>query len=83
VYEHKQFECKAITIMCAESATNFSILAAIKFDNTYIVTGGDKHIKVWDAKTGQLIRTLKGHTGHFPPGWVTSLQFDDNKIISG
>ena len=36
--------------------------------------GGDKVVKLWDAGSGDLIRTYKGHTGTvtsaaFSPGW--------------
>ena len=40
------------------------ISAAYSPDGTRIVSGSeDKTLKVWDARTGQDLLTLKGHTG--------------------
>jgi WD40 repeat protein len=40
----------------------------------------DKSVRVWDAKTGEQLRELQGHTD-----WVTSVAFspDGNRIVSG
>jgi WD40 repeat protein len=36
--------------------------AAYSTNNRYVVTAGrDKLVKVWDAQTGELVKTLKGH----------------------
>ena len=37
-------------------------------------------LKLWDAATGQLLRTFEGHTG-----WVTSVAFspDGTRVLSG
>jgi WD40 repeat protein len=63
---------------------------AFSFDNLRIVSGGsyDNIIKIWNAsplkgnvvQTGQLIRTLDGHTD-----WVNSVAFspDNLRIVSG
>jgi WD40 repeat protein len=50
-------------------------------DNLKIVSGnGDHSIKIWDAQSGKLLRTLNGHTE-----WVNSVAFsyDNHKIVSG
>jgi WD40 repeat protein len=54
-------------------------------DTTLIATGGsdaraEHPIKIWDAKTGDLVATLKGHTG-----WVLCLAWtkDGKTLISG
>jgi WD40 repeat protein len=40
----------------------------------------DKSVRVWDAKTGEQLRELQGHTDN-----VTSVAFspDGNRIVSG
>ncbi|CAO3632054.1 unnamed protein product [Cunninghamella blakesleeana] len=44
-----------------------------------IMTGSyDKTIKIWNLETGQLIRTLEGHTR-----CVRALQFDEAKLVTG
>jgi WD40 repeat protein len=53
----------------------------IKVHNYNIVSGGDDNkIKIWDAKTGVLLNTLKGHTAE-----INSVAVSPNnlKIISG
>ncbi|MEQ1906207.1 MAG: WD40 repeat domain-containing protein, partial [Pirellulaceae bacterium] len=50
-------------------------------DGNRIVSGSlDNTLKLWDAATGQGLRTLRGHTG-----WVSSVAFslDGNRIVSG
>ncbi|CAO3683639.1 unnamed protein product [Rhizopus stolonifer] len=44
-----------------------------------VITGSlDKTVKVWSLETGQLLRTLIGHTRE-----VRALQFDDAKLVTG
>ncbi|KAF4511514.1 hypothetical protein G6O67_003302 [Ophiocordyceps sinensis] len=44
-----------------------------------LATGSyDMTIKIWDIETGEVMRTLRGHTGT-----VRTLQFDESKLISG
>jgi F-box/WD-40 domain protein MET30 len=51
----------------------------LQFDDQILVTGSyDATVKVWDIKTGEVIRTLTGHTGG-----IRCLQFDDSKLITG
>ena len=38
----------------------------------------DNTIKIWDINAGECLKTLEGHTG-----WVNSVFFKDNLIISG
>ena len=45
------------------------------------MTGGhDKTVRIWDARTGELLLTLSGHDG-----WVTTVAFskDGRRIVSG
>ena len=49
-------------------------------DGTTLASGsGDRHIKLWNSKTGELIKNLRGHTSQ-----INSLAFsrDDQFIIS-
>jgi WD40 repeat protein len=56
-------------------------------DTTLIATGGwdgrddnECSIKIWDAKTGKLVATLKGHTGAV---WCLAWTKDGKTLISG
>jgi F-box/WD-40 domain protein MET30 len=54
-------------------------IMCLQFDDSILTTGSyDTTIKIWDIKTGELIRTLEGHRAG-----VRALQFDDAKLISG
>lgn len=56
-------------------------VACVDFDGDYIISGSsDQTIKVFDAVTGECLRTLSGHTE-----LVRTLQWDtlSNRIISG
>ena len=58
---------------------------AISPDGTRIISGGvDSAVRVWDASTGKLLHTLKGH-GLKNDEFVTSLDFspDGTRILSG
>ncbi|KAG2742650.1 WD40 repeat-like protein [Suillus brevipes Sb2] len=53
-----------------ETGHNYVFTVVYSPDTTLIATGGDDgrddyecSIKIWDAKTGKLVATLKGHTG--------------------
>lgn len=51
----------------------------LQFNESILVTGSrDRYLKIWDIRTGSLIRTLKGHLGS-----VLCLQFDGRFLISG
>ena len=54
---------------------------AVSPDGSRIASGGEDHlIRLWDMKSGQLLRTLEGHTGT-----VVSIAFsaDGSRILSG
>ncbi len=54
---------------------------ALNADGTLLASGsGDRTIKLWDTQTGELIKSLRGHTSQ-----INSLAFssDDQFIISG
>ncbi|ORX49937.1 WD40 repeat-like protein [Hesseltinella vesiculosa] len=47
--------------------------------NNIVMTGSyDKSIRIWNLETGELLRTLTGHTR-----CVRALQFDDAKLVTG
>jgi len=47
---------------------------SVAFDSTYFLASGsrDKTIKLWDKKTGHLLRSLTGHSGVV---WAGNLHF--------
>ena len=49
-------------------------------DETLIATGGSSDIKIWDAKTGERVNALKGHTY---PVWCLAWTLDGRTLISG
>lgn len=54
-------------------------IMCLQFDDQILATGSyDNTIKIWNIETGELKRTLIGHTLG-----IRSLQFDDQKLISG
>lgn len=62
------------SIMC-----NGNGIYCLQYDWEKIVTGSrDNAIKIWDIKSHELLRELRGHEGS-----VLCLQFDDTRIISG
>ncbi|SMR49167.1 unnamed protein product [Zymoseptoria tritici ST99CH_1A5] len=51
----------------------------LQFDDNTLITGSyDTTAKIWDIKTGEVIRTLTGHTSG-----IRCLQFDDRKLMTG
>jgi len=55
------------------------VITCLQFDGKKIVSGSDDNtLKVWSAITGNIIRTLVGHTGG-----VWSSQLKDSIIVSG
>eukprot|EP00795_Rhopilema_esculentum_P010953 gene10953-19788_t len=55
------------------------VITCLQFDGKRIVSGSDDNtLKVWSAITGNIIRTLVGHTGG-----VWSSQLKDDIVVSG
>lgn len=53
---------------------------SLSADGKRLVAGGDDHrLRVWDAETGEHLKTLEGHTD-----WVRATRFakDDNRLVS-
>jgi WD40 repeat protein len=48
-------------------------LAAFPNGNEFASVGDDMLVKIWDAKSGQLLRSLEGHAKRTPQGHVTAL----------
>lgn len=67
-YSLKKFEGHTGGVLCCQ------------YDNNKLLMTGsyDTTIKIWNTDTGELIRTLTGHTMG-----VKSLVFDDQKLITG
>lgn len=67
-YSVKKFEGHTDGVLCCQ------------YDNNKLLMTGsyDTSIKIWNTDTGELIRTLTGHTMG-----VKSLIYDDQKLISG
>ena len=64
-----------------EGHSNYIYSIAFSPDGTKIISGSsDKTIKIWDANTGQCLKTLEGHSNN-----VYSVAFspDGTKIVSG
>ena len=60
-----------------------AVVGSVAFspDGTHLLSGSpDKTLKLWDAATGELIRTFEGHAGG-----VTSVAFspDGTRLLSG
>lgn len=52
-------------------------VSALQFDEDQIVTGGDDGVKIWDVRSGQLVRkAIEQATG------VWRLQFNSTKLIA-
>ena len=71
-----------VPLLTMTQATNSPIKCiALSENGDFIASGSwDKSVQVWDAKTGEQLRELKGHTNQ-----VTSVAFspDGNQIVSG
>ena len=64
-----------ISTACPVNSISFS-----PHGNRIVSGSDDKSVRVWDAKTGEQLRELQGHTGN-----VSSVRFspDGNQIVSG
>ena len=47
-------------------------------DNQIVSASGDRHVKVWDVKTGVCLKTIPGHQKG-----IACVQFDGRRIVSG
>ena len=64
----------------AGGAHSHGILDGVLLDGTLIASGSeDKHVRLWDAGTGECAATLKGHTDQ-----VMSVALPDGtRVVSG
>ncbi|QDS75024.1 hypothetical protein FKW77_005914 [Venturia effusa] len=46
--------------------------------NQIVSASGDRHVKIWDVKTGQCLKTISGHAKG-----IACVQFDGRRIVSG
>lgn len=61
------------------SATTTPFIGALQTYDAALATGSsDGIVRLWDLRSGEVVRTLVGHTGP-----VTSLQFDDKHLTTG
>ena len=71
-------------------------VSCLQMSNHLIVSGGgDGTIRIFDTRSGQNTRTIKTETSIFSvgkggyrllltvKGWITCLQWDENKIVTG
>ena len=50
----------------------------MQFDAIHIVSGGvDNNVAITDIATGEVLQTLRGHSGH-----ILGLAFDTERIVS-
>ncbi len=78
LYSQREFEGSDITLY-GHSSSTFSL--GFSPDGTRIVSGSrDQTLKLWDAASGEELKTLKGHSG-----FVSSVSFspDGKRIVSG
>jgi F-box and WD-40 domain protein MET30 len=51
----------------------------MQFDGNTLMSGHiDKNVRIYDLKSGEVVRKLKGHSS-----WIKCLQFDSNVLITG
>lgn len=81
IYMRDTNTLKVVKKFFHNSERSNALSVAISPDGKYIASGGtiDKIIKLWDVKTGKLLKELKGHTSV-----IYSLQFstDSTKLLS-
>jgi WD40 repeat protein len=75
-YVHRLCHSDLLTLK-ANSTVNS---ASFSPNGSRIVTGNDHTAKVWDAKSGAEILTLKGHTAEV---WSASFSPDGSRIVTG
>ncbi|SMN18027.1 similar to Saccharomyces cerevisiae YJL112W MDV1 Peripheral protein of the cytosolic face of the mitochondrial outer membrane, required for mitochondrial fission [Maudiozyma saulgeensis] len=63
----------------SESITSFPVTGALQAFDVALATGTvDGLVRLWDLRSGEVIRTLKGHSNA-----ITCLKFDTTNIITG
>ncbi|PRP79224.1 F-box/WD repeat-containing protein 7-like [Planoprotostelium fungivorum] len=55
----------------------------INFNHVMSAGGNDGSLRLFDLRTGDNVRTIKVENSLFSNGWITSLQWDENKVICG
>lgn len=72
-WENGSYSIKALT-------GHKDFIRCVRFDKTHraVSSGVDRMVCVWDLKTGECIKTMKGHTGE-----VDSVDFHGDTVISG
>jgi len=79
-------ELLTIEAVCGQAhpVIGFMYLAVLSPDGKYVATcsleTGEQAIQLWDAQTGQLLRTLRGHTSNVC--WV-AFSPDGERLVSG
>jgi WD40 repeat protein len=72
------------TVLAIETGLRIVYAVIYSPDTTIIATGGfnitREYLKIWDAKTGKLVATLKGHTD---PVYCLAWTADGKTLISG
>ncbi|KAJ9451280.1 F-box/WD repeat-containing protein 7 [Diplonema papillatum] len=78
----RRLDYKSIKVLHAADDEGPDAKAGIiccSYDDTKIVSGGADHVvKVWDMRMWRRVHTWEGHTH-----WITSMQFDEGKLITG
>lgn len=55
------------------------LVLSVAMDGSRVVSGSwDKTVKVWNVETGELLHTLKGHSG-----WVESVAIHGSRVVGG
>lgn len=71
----KRADCKRLSF----AGHDRNVVTCLHFSGRRIISGSDDHtIAIWDAETGQLVRTLQGHEGG-----VWALAVIGDTIVSG
>ena len=72
-------EIFTLTGPAGHTSSVFSV--CISVDGTRVVTGSsDKTANIWDAATGDVLRTLQGHTNLV---WSVCISVDGTRVVTG
>jgi len=60
-------------------------ISCLQYQNSnQIITGGsDGKVFLWDTRAKKFAKTFKINSNMLSPGWITCLQADENKIVTG